>query len=135
MTPINTRLLEAKNRLQALEKIMRAATQEQFDALDPEFFAYFIRKKGKYMKNIEAIQRDIETASAIKLAVFYAGGQSELARKINALAGSRRITQPGVYYWIATNRVPADRVLQIEAVVGGLVTRHQLRPDIYPAAS
>ena len=84
------------------------------------------------MKKIESIQRDIENVSALKLAVFYAGGQTEMARKITALAGSRRITQPGVNYWLATNRVPADRVLQIEAVVGGLVTRHQLRPDIYP---
>ncbi len=84
------------------------------------------------MKNLESIQRDIENVSALKLAVFYAGGQSEMARKITALAGSRRITQPGVNYWLVTNHVPADRVLQIEAVVGGLVTRHQLRPDIYP---
>ena len=39
MTPINTKLSEAKNRLRALEKIMRAATQEQYDALEPEFIA------------------------------------------------------------------------------------------------
>ena len=87
------------------------------------------------MKNLESIQRDIENVSAIKLAVFYAGGQTELARKITALAGSRRITQQSVSLWVAKNLVPADRVLQIEAVVGGLVTRHQLRPDIYPLAA
>ena len=84
------------------------------------------------MKNLESIQQDIENVSAIRLAVFYAGGQSEMARKINALAGSRRVTQPGVNYWVTKNRVPADRVLQIETVIDEIVTRHQLRPDIYP---
>ena len=29
-------------------------------------------------------------------------------------------------------RVPAERVLAIEAAVDGEVSRHELRPDIYP---
>ena len=33
----------------------------------------------------------------------------------------------------ATGRVPAERVLKIEEVTG--VSRHELRPDLYPAES
>jgi TorA maturation chaperone TorD len=52
-------------------------------------------------------------------AVRVAGGVSELARKIG-------ISQPSVSNW---NRVPAERVLIVEAVTG--VDRSILRPDLY----
>lgn len=29
-------------------------------------------------------------------------------------------------------RTPAERVLDIERATGGKITRHQLRPDLYP---
>ena len=29
-------------------------------------------------------------------------------------------------------RVPAERVIEIESATGGQVTRHELRPDLYP---
>lgn len=29
-------------------------------------------------------------------------------------------------------KVPAERVLEIEAATGGQVSRHDLRPDLYP---
>jgi DNA-binding transcriptional regulator YdaS (Cro superfamily) len=29
-------------------------------------------------------------------------------------------------------KVPAERVLLIEAATGGRVSRHELRPDLYP---
>lgn len=52
-------------------------------------------------------------------AIRAAGGVSELARQIG-------ISQPSVSNWI---RVPAERVISIEAVTG--VDRSVLRPDLY----
>lgn len=52
-------------------------------------------------------------------AIRAAGGVSELARRVG-------ISQPSVSSW---NRVPAERVLEVEAVTG--VARVVLRPDLY----
>lgn len=52
-------------------------------------------------------------------AIAAAGGLSELARRIG-------IAQPSVSNW---SRIPAERVLQVEAVTG--ISRRQLRPDLY----
>jgi TorA maturation chaperone TorD/DNA-binding transcriptional regulator YdaS (Cro superfamily) len=54
-------------------------------------------------------------------AIRAAGGVSELARRIG-------ISQPSVSNW---NRVPAERVLDVEAATG--VERVVLRPDLYGA--
>ncbi|HEY2758112.1 MAG TPA: molecular chaperone TorD family protein [Pseudolabrys sp.] len=54
-------------------------------------------------------------------AIRAAGGVSELARQIG-------ISQPSVSNWI---RVPAERVLAVEAVTG--IDRARLRPDLYSA--
>jgi TorA maturation chaperone TorD len=53
-------------------------------------------------------------------AVLVAGGVTELARQL-------RISQPSVSNW---TRVPAERVLLVEAATG--VDRKVLRPDLYP---
>lgn len=38
-----------------------------------------------------------------------------------------------VWQWINQyRRIAAEKVLAIEAATGGAVTRHDLRPDIYP---
>src|SRR5260370_27945383 len=52
-------------------------------------------------------------------AIDAAGGIAQLARKIG-------IAQPSVSNW---NRVPAQRVIAVEAATG--VSRNQLRPDLY----
>jgi len=52
-------------------------------------------------------------------AIRAAGGVSELARRIG-------IAQPSVSNW---DRVPAERVLSVEAATG--ISRIQLRPDLY----
>jgi Uncharacterized protein conserved in bacteria, prophage-related len=52
-------------------------------------------------------------------AIRAAGGISELARQIG-------ISQPSVSNWI---RVPAERVVSVEAVTG--IDRQVLRPDLY----
>lgn len=63
--------------------------------------------------------------NAIKKAAQAAGGQSALARTIG-------VTPQAVHYWCASGKVPAVRVLSVERATDGEVTRHELRPDLYP---
>ncbi|WP_017521980.1 MULTISPECIES: YdaS family helix-turn-helix protein [Pseudomonas] len=63
---------------------------------------------------------------AIRRAVQAAGGQSALARIL-------QVTPQAVQKMCASGRVPAERVLEIEKATG--VSRHELRPDIYPLAA
>lgn len=55
------------------------------------------------------------------------GGQSKLARELSARGP--RCTPQAVQKMYSSGHVPADRVLDIEAVTG--VPRHELRPDLY----
>lgn len=64
--------------------------------------------------------------SPLRRAVDEVGGQAALAKAIGA-------APQHVWNWLnRDNRVPAEWVLPIEAATQGKVTRHQLRPDIYP---
>ena len=52
--------------------------------------------------------------------------QSELAQALG-------VTQGTISHWLnGRARIPAERVLGIELATGGKVTRHELRPDLYP---
>ena len=54
----------------------------------------------------------------------FAGSQSALARSLG-------VAQPTVWKWLqSSKRLPAEYVLKAEALYG--VSRHDLRPDIYP---
>jgi len=59
----------------------------------------------------------------IQAAVEKAGG-------VNALASAVGVSYQAVQQWVKARRVPAERVLDIERATG--VTRHSLRPDLYP---
>ena len=59
------------------------------------------------------------TDRGLQEAIRAAGGVTELARRIG-------ISQPSVSNW---SRIPAERVLTVEAVTG--VARAILRPDLY----
>lgn len=63
---------------------------------------------------------------AIKKAADLAGGQSALARALG-------LKPQAIQRWCKTGAVPANRVLQIETVTKKMVSRHELRPDLYPA--
>lgn len=63
---------------------------------------------------------------ALKKAVELCGSQSELARRLGGT-----IKQQHVNYWIA-NGLPAEQAIPVEAAVDSAVSRHLLRPDIYP---
>jgi len=60
----------------------------------------------------------------------------ELFRYQSALANAIGVKQQNVWHWLyKTGVVPAEHVLSIEhatEVKGLKVTRHELRPDIYP---
>lgn len=57
-------------------------------------------------------------------AIVMLGGLSATARVMG-------VTAPAVRKW-TRYRVPAERVLALEAATEERVTRHELRPDIYP---
>jgi len=65
------------------------------------------------MKNLTPIQRAIKTV----------GSQREMARRLG-------VTVQAITRW--KRKIPAERVLSVEAVTGGAVTRYELRPDLYP---
>lgn len=52
------------------------------------------------------------------------GSLSQLARDLS-------ITPQAIDGWKRRGKVPAERVLDVERVTGGLITRYELRPDIY----
>ncbi len=56
-------------------------------------------------------------------AVAAVGTTARLARMVG-------VTGPAVLKWRRSGRVPAERVLAVEAASG--VPRHELRPDLYP---
>ena len=61
---------------------------------------------------------------ALSDAVERAGSQSALAR----ICG---VSQTSVWKWLqSSKRIPAEYVLRVEAATG--ISRHHLRPDIYP---
>lgn len=74
---------------------------------------------------------------ALQQAVDLAGGQTELARKINAIRDSK-LTQGHVWAWLnrENRKVPAEFCLPISQIAGGEVRPEELRPDVFdiPAA-
>src|SRR5258705_10841499 len=52
------------------------------------------------------------------------GTYSDLAKLLG-------ISQSAISQWIKKQRVPLRRALQIEALTGGLVTKEELRPDVF----
>lgn len=53
-------------------------------------------------------------------------GQSEFARRLG-------VSQGLVWQWVnGRTRITAERAVQIESVTAGEITRHDLRPDLYP---
>lgn len=61
----------------------------------------------------------------IQKAIQHAGGVSALAANIG-------VTYQAIQQWEKAGRVPAERAIQIERATDGEVTRHELRPDLYP---
>lgn len=65
---------------------------------------------------------------ALARAVEVVGGQTQLARLLG-------VKQANVWHWLnRADHVPGEFVLAIERATGGEVSRHELRPDLYPNA-
>ena len=64
--------------------------------------------------------------SAVKNACAAVGGQVKLAALI-------KVSPQAVNLWVTKNKVPAERVLDVERASG--ISRHELRPDLYPVTS
>ena len=64
---------------------------------------------------------------SIEKIVVNAGGASTVARACG-------VSPQAVQHWISSNRVPANRVLAIEALIEGSVSRYELRPDVFGVA-
>lgn len=70
------------------------------------------------------MEQQLTPLEALELAVRIAGGQSALARICN-------VGQPAVWKWLqSSKRLPAGKCIAVEDETG--VSRHYLRPDIYP---
>lgn len=74
---------------------------------------------------------------AFERAVEVCGGQAALARKLTEITG-KEVTQQRIWNIInRSQKVPAELVLATERATAGMgedktVTRHDLRPDLYP---
>lgn len=53
-----------------------------------------------------------------------AGSRADLARAIG-------VTPQAAQAWVDSNRIPPARALAVEAATGGLIKRHELRPDLW----
>ena len=63
-------------------------------------------------------------ARAFERVIEIVGSQTELAKLL-------KVKQPSVNSWKMRSQIPADRVLDIEKIVGGQVTRYEMRPDVF----
>jgi DNA-binding transcriptional regulator YdaS (Cro superfamily) len=60
----------------------------------------------------------------------------ELSQAAFAELFSPKVTQGAVSHWITgTARVEAERALEIERITKGEVSRHDMRPDLWPRTS
>jgi DNA-binding transcriptional regulator YdaS (Cro superfamily) len=70
------------------------------------------------------MEHDSTPVVALARAVSHAGSQAAFARLIG-------VTQQAVSKWTADNKpLPHMHVLKVEAETG--ISRHELRPDLYP---
>ncbi|MCC2602553.1 transcriptional regulator [Sphingopyxis yananensis] len=73
------------------------------------------------------MEQDTTPFEALEHLVKNAGSQSQLARHLG-------VSQSTVWKWLqSSKRLPAEHVLKAERVYG--ISRHLLRPDIYPTES
>ncbi|WP_432804181.1 transcriptional regulator [Azospirillum argentinense] len=59
---------------------------------------------------------------ALSQAIAAVGGPAELGRRL-------QISSQAISQW---RKCPPERVIQVEEATGGKVSRHALRPDLYP---
>jgi DNA-binding transcriptional regulator YdaS (Cro superfamily) len=75
-----------------------------------------------------AISREDEVTRLVCQAISLAGSQGKLAKSIGR-------SQNAIWHAKSTGRITAEMALSIDRATSGAVSRHQLRPDVYGAAS
>lgn len=73
-------------------------------------------------KQQKTAEQALERVKQILAAPLKSGGAAKLAIGL-------KLTKSAISQWTV---VPRDHVLAVEALVGGRVPRHELRPDFYP---
>ena len=66
-------------------------------------------------------------AEALDQVIECLGSQTALARKLN-------LQQPSINSWKLRGMIPPGRCREIEKIVGGAVTRYEMRPDVFGKA-
>ncbi len=76
----------------------------------------------------------VKRVKALERAVKLAGGQTALARQLSQFMRLKKpLKQAHIYNWLYRDKTtPYRYVIPIEKLLDGKVTRHQLRPDVYP---
>lgn len=85
----------------------------------------FQNEKGTKTKTSPEVVAENQSIKRLKKAIKIIGSQNKLATLC-------KVSQQAVAGWIAWGNVPARHALTIEKATNGQVTRHDLRPDIYP---
>lgn len=68
----------------------------------------------------------LRAMNPLRIAIQHLGSQARLARALN-------VRQSAVANWLSRG-TPAERCRQIEDVTGGVVSRYDLRPDVFGAS-
>lgn len=75
------------------------------------------------MREVQKVKKLIGI-EAIKKAIEISGSQVALAKKLGC-------TYQAIQAWRAKGEVPPARAVQIEKATDGVVTRYELRPDLF----
>ncbi len=67
----------------------------------------------------------MDTNTTFKRLVKAVGSQTAIAKALG-------ISSAAVHKWGQLGRIPAERVIQLERLAEGQVTRYEMRPDLYP---
>lgn len=92
-------------------------------------------------KSYRRVNRQISIALTFSVALcYYQCMDKNPLQALVADIGTYRLAKmvgvkhPTIHSWLRVGRVPATRVIAIEAATGGRVTRYDLRPDVFGPA-
>ena len=71
-----------------------------------------------------AIGLQVLELPVVERVVHAAGGPTKLSIALE-------VSRQTIYSWIATGKIPSEHCLEIEDLLAGLVSRYEMRPDIY----
>lgn len=75
-------------------------------------------------------KRRHKAANGFDLAVSYFGGIPQLAKVLTSKTGEPGINRQSIYLWNGV--IPKFRAIEIESLTNGQLSRHVLRPDLFP---